>query len=439
MDTQGTFDELTDSAILTVEGDSDDESESGSEICEPLAADMSSSAGMAGAQCGMFSSSIASGICLRKNTAQRSFRSEEEMVRELQEEGELQETFAASMREKTEEVVLNCHQFEALPDDLFRCIHITRLKAHRNNLRTIQPDVARLVNLTELNVSENKLTTLPEALGSLVNLVLLDCNRNQLVSVPASISQLQKLRKLYLDYNQLTAIPEEVTEIAGLESAYFIENEAIDDFPLKMNRWQSCVLHLTNKPSLRDRWKTIKSSCPSTKIKWQELYPDQVLPFLYLGGVRSAQNASVLQELKISHVITAASEVVVPSSQWPDSIVHLRLKMTDNEDQQLAVFFDEVPEYIDSIRKENGKVLVHCFRGMSRSAALVCAYLVLRMRMPFKEAIQFVKKKRPSINPNNNFRRQLIEYEERILGTRIDPADAECFMNSSPADETSDS
>ena len=48
---------------------------------------------------------------------------------------------------------------------------------------------------------------------------------------------------------------------------------------------------------------------------------------------------------------------------------------------------------------------------MRQSSTLVIAYLMRRKGWGFKEAIQFVRKSRPTVLPNLGFERQLKEYE----------------------------
>lgn len=53
-----------------------------------------------------------------------------------------------------------------------------------------------------------------------------------------------------------------------------------------------------------------------------------------------------------------------------------------------------------------GKVLVHCTVGVSRSATLVLAYLMIRQNLTLVDAIKTVKDHRGVI-PNRGFLRQL--------------------------------
>ena len=48
----------------------------------------------------------------------------------------------------------------------------------------------------------------------------------------------------------------------------------------------------------------------------------------------------------------------------------------DNLDYPIDKHFDEAYEFIEHMRENNKNVLVHCHAGISRSATLVCAYLM---------------------------------------------------------------
>lgn len=75
-------------------------------------------------------------------------------------------------------------------------------------------------------------------------------------------------------------------------------------------------------------------------------------------------------------------------------------------------------DFIDECLSNNGKVLVHGGAGISRSAALVIAYLMDVTGCSSTEAIKFVQKKRFCIFPNEGFRQQLAEYEPIMQARR---------------------
>lgn len=66
---------------------------------------------------------------------------------------------------------------------------------------------------------------------------------------------------------------------------------------------------------------------------------------------------------------------------------------------------------VDLINKNSNKrVLVHCQQGSSRSATVVCAYLVKYHNMTVKDAINFIKIKRPSTFHTVVFKKALEEF-----------------------------
>lgn len=76
---------------------------------------------------------------------------------------------------------------------------------------------------------------------------------------------------------------------------------------------------------------------------------------------------------------------------------------THADDRDLDDFLDDATSFIAAnIRR--GCVLVHCGAGISRSAAVVIAYLCRYAGMSYAEALAFVKAKRPQVAPADVFK-----------------------------------
>ena len=73
---------------------------------------------------------------------------------------------------------------------------------------------------------------------------------------------------------------------------------------------------------------------------------------------------------------------------------YLRVKIRDNESENIIEHLPSALDFIHSAVKSNENVLVHCYKGISRSASIVIAYIMLKFHMSYDDAFNFVKEKR---------------------------------------------
>jgi hypothetical protein len=136
----------------------------------------------------------------------------------------------------------------------------------------------------------------------------------------------------------------------------------------------------------------------------------QVLPYLFLGNMRDASDASALRKHGIKFVLNVTAKPPIYSPE-PD-IVYKQLEAADNGIQNLRQFFEEAFAFIDRARLAKSGVLIHCHAGVSRSPTIAVAYLMKYYPMAMSEAYKFVKTRRSIISPNLNFMGQLWEFEQ---------------------------
>ena len=86
------------------------------------------------------------------------------------------------------------------------------------------------------------------------------------------------------------------------------------------------------------------------------------------------------------------------------------MQVTDIASEDLLSHFPGVLDFITT-GMQAGVVLVHCFYGKSRSATIVTAFLMQKYQIGVEIAIQRVKSKRSSVNPNPGFMAQLRLWE----------------------------
>jgi hypothetical protein len=96
----------------------------------------------------------------------------------------------------------------------------------------------------------------------------------------------------------------------------------------------------------------------------------KIVPSLYLGTKEDSENIAALESAGVTHVVNCAIEL---PCLFEGVFDYLWLSLKDPDEK----FVRQLPKafsFIDSGRK-SGSVLVHCAGGISRSPAIVLAYL----------------------------------------------------------------
>jgi atypical dual specificity phosphatase len=141
--------------------------------------------------------------------------------------------------------------------------------------------------------------------------------------------------------------------------------------------------------------------------------PSLILPGLYLGSHSDAQDPLFLRQAGIRHVLNMAQECEdTEAISMGLNVLHLPL--IDHSDEPLGAYLPTATAFIYNAlsRPDPEPVLVHCRVGVSRSASVVIAYLMLfgipRPDQPPKQltyhmAFDWVKRHRAQISPNLGF------------------------------------
>ncbi|NWU96559.1 DS13B phosphatase, partial [Upupa epops] len=153
---------------------------------------------------------------------------------------------------------------------------------------------------------------------------------------------------------------------------------------------------------------------------------DQVWPNIYLGDAWAARNKTTLQSLNITHILNAAHgpySINTGAKYYEDlQIEYYGVEAFDDPSFDLSVFFYDAANFIGkALNTSGGKVFVHCAMGVSRSASLVLAFLMIHGNMTLVDALKTVSAHR-DICPNTGFLSQLrdldIKLNKERKGTR---------------------
>ncbi|XP_061693648.1 dual specificity protein phosphatase 13A family protein isoform X2 [Syngnathoides biaculeatus] len=143
---------------------------------------------------------------------------------------------------------------------------------------------------------------------------------------------------------------------------------------------------------------------------------DEVWPNLYLGDMVMSHDRFGLWTLGITYVLNAShGKLCCKGSNdfYGTTVKYYGVPANDLPTFELSPFFSPAAAFIDQALTSGGRVLVHCAVGVSRSATLVLAYLMIHHHLSLLSAIQCVQQKR-WIFPNRGFLRQLLRLERTL-------------------------
>jgi len=146
---------------------------------------------------------------------------------------------------------------------------------------------------------------------------------------------------------------------------------------------------------------------------------DEVYSGIWISSQYFAKSIAKLTEVGITHVLNCAEgsnfmSVNTGADYYKNSgIVYKGITAADAVAYDLSQHFQECCDFIAEARKQDGKILVHCLQGWSRSVTIVAAYLMRNEGLSAKKALIEIRSKR-EIHPNEGFLQLLTVFEARL-------------------------
>ena len=141
---------------------------------------------------------------------------------------------------------------------------------------------------------------------------------------------------------------------------------------------------------------------------------DKITDNIYLGKLAGLSDKDYFKAEKITSILSLIKDV--PEVDKDLNIKHIILHIEDLYSENIIKYFKECIEFIEN----SNKIYIHCTCGVSRSATIVLAYLMWKTHLDFDDIYSFVKKRRPEIDPNNGFRRQLKLFQKLLKENNYD-------------------
>lgn len=160
----------------------------------------------------------------------------------------------------------------------------------------------------------------------------------------------------------------------------------------------------------------------------------EILPYLVIGNLASARNPGFLKGKHVGFILNLTTEGEAAGGAGRRSysgemgIEQLQVEIEDDEDEEISGHFDICFEFIrrakvsqasseDKKKHVAPKVaLVHSNYGLSRTSAIVLAYLMKEKQWSLREANEHLRKCHSSAKPNDGFLVQLLRYEQELHG-----------------------
>ncbi len=121
----------------------------------------------------------------------------------------------------------------------------------------------------------------------------------------------------------------------------------------------------------------------------------RVLPNVYLGTLEDAEQLAFANPRQISTVISLCRE---PVEERSPEVCYLQFPVIDNRAIPLPLL-NAIVAAMERYARE-GAVLLHCPMGISRSPAILAAYLDHIGFRRYREALRFLATIRPQIDPS---------------------------------------
>lgn len=154
------------------------------------------------------------------------------------------------------------------------------------------------------------------------------------------------------------------------------------------------------------------------------LRTDEIRSRLYLGNMADAAYWPLLKALNITHVLNCAVEAQKTKPPYESKgLLYMMAPLHDSPEQAQALTrhrfrtLREATKFINATLQESKKhtILVHCVQGLSRSAAITCAYLMEHEGLPMDKALNEVRTRHKGCLTAHHWQAMLHKFNAELL------------------------
>lgn len=148
---------------------------------------------------------------------------------------------------------------------------------------------------------------------------------------------------------------------------------------------------------------------------------DEIIPNVWLGNLRAAQDETFLRNANIQVVFNATKDAPFHPSIRRRYRVPVDDNLQESEIRNLELWAYEIVYKLIRENKEGRGILIHCHAGMQRSPAITAMFLMALYRMSTDQAKAYIKNRRPiAFVPSANFEKAMRGFERSLQKTMFE-------------------
>lgn len=142
---------------------------------------------------------------------------------------------------------------------------------------------------------------------------------------------------------------------------------------------------------------------------------DQIIPNVWLGNLRAAQDETFLKNAGIQTVFNCTKDAPFHPSIRRRYRVPVDDNLQEEEIRNMELWSYEIVYKMLQEYKEGRPIYVHCHAGMQRSPAVVAMFLMALYRMSADQSKAYIKQRRPIVFfPSANFEKAIRGFERSL-------------------------
>ena len=148
---------------------------------------------------------------------------------------------------------------------------------------------------------------------------------------------------------------------------------------------------------------------------------DEIIPRLWLGNLRAAQDETFLRNTGIQVVFNCTKDAPFHSSIRRRYRIPVDDNLQEEEIRNLELWAYEIVYKLLKEYKAGNSILIHCHAGMQRSPAVTAMFMMTYYNMHTDQAKSYIRQRRPIVFfPSANFEKSMRGFERSLFQNRIE-------------------